>query len=80
MTKLGRKPNAVPTIDWKCYVPIPIAAKVDMLLLDPFTGKPRLGARSELVTQLLIRWLNERQAKGGDNNGLQETSPQEITD
>lgn len=63
MAKLGRKPNAVPTIDWKCYVPVNIAAQVDLLLTDPLTGKPKLGARSELVTKLLIRWLNEVKAR-----------------
>ena len=60
--KAGRKPNAIPSVDWKCYIPINIATQVDLHLLDPLSGKPRMGARSALVTQLLIRWLAERSA------------------
>jgi hypothetical protein len=57
MSKVGRPANTIPTIDWKCHIPVPIAAKVDIFLLDPVTGKTRHGARSGLVTQLLIQWL-----------------------
>lgn len=60
--KVGRPASPVPTIDWKCYIPLPIAAKVDLLLLDPVRGTTRYGMRSALVTQLLLQWLNERGA------------------
>lgn len=73
MTKLGRKPNAVPTIDWKCYVPVNIAAQVDLLLTDPLTGKPKLGARSELVTKLLMAWLASR--KSGHSQPIDPANP-----
>lgn len=56
----GRPPNVIPTIDWKIHLPIPIAAKVDLLLLDPVTGKTRVGAKSNLVTHLLVQWLATR--------------------
>lgn len=68
----GRKPNPIPTIDWKCHVPVPIACKVDLLLLDPVTGNPRHGARSALVTELLIKWLEERGALTETSHGDQE--------
>lgn len=60
MTKRGRPANPIPTIDWKCHIPIPIAAKVDVFLLDPVTKRTRHGARSGLVTDLLIKWLAEK--------------------
>ena len=63
MAKVGRPSLPVPTIDWKCYIPLPIAAKVDLLLLDPVSGKTRYGARSALVNQLLLQWLTERGMK-----------------
>lgn len=58
--KRGRPANPIPTIDWKCHIPVPIAAKVDVFLLDPVTQRTRHGARSSLVTDLLIRWLAEK--------------------
>lgn len=60
MAKRGRPANPIPTIDWKCHIPIPIAAKVDVFLLDPVTQRTRHGARSGLVTDLLIKWLAEK--------------------
>jgi len=57
MRKPGRPKNTIPSIDFKIHIPIPVAAKVDIFLLDPVTGKTRHGARSQLVTQLLINWL-----------------------
>lgn len=38
-------------------LPIDLLAKVDLLLLDAFRGKPRYGKRSELITKLLEQWL-----------------------
>lgn len=55
--KRGRPVSPIPTIDWKVYIPVPIAAKVDLLLLDPVTMRQRHGARSALVGQLLLKWL-----------------------
>ena len=39
MAKRGRKPLLIPTIDWKCQIPVDVAAKVDLLLLDPSSGR-----------------------------------------
>jgi hypothetical protein len=60
MSKVGRPQNTIPTIEWKCHISIPVAAKVDAFLLDPVSLKPRYGARSALVTQLLVQWLNTK--------------------
>ena len=57
MSKRGRKPLLIPTEAWKCQIPIDIAAKIDLLLLDPVRGVPVYGARSELVTRLLREYL-----------------------
>lgn len=57
MAKRGRKELLTPTVDWKCRIPIDIASKVDLLLLDPIRGVPVYGARSELVAALLRAWL-----------------------
>lgn len=75
MSRRGRPSNAIPTIDWKCHIPIPIATKIDLLLLDPLTGKTRHGSRSAFVTQLLVQFLQQHEnspTKGGDQHGLQE--------
>ena len=60
MAKRGRKPLMIPTIDWKCQIPVDVATKVDLLLLDPLTNKPVYGSRSVLVTSLLRAWLSSR--------------------
>jgi hypothetical protein len=80
--RAGRPTNPIPSAAWKVYIPLPIATKVDLLLLDPMTGRVRHGAKSAFVTQLLVEWLNARGVKldpvtiltveGGDVDGLQE--------
>ena len=60
MAKRGRKPLLIPTIDWKCQIPVDVATKVDLFLLDPLTGRPVYGSRSALVTSLLRAWLSSR--------------------
>lgn len=59
----GRRPNTIPTVDWKCHVALPLAVKADLLLMDPLTHKLRYGARSALVNQLLLEWLNAKGAQ-----------------
>ena len=77
--KRGRPANPVPTIDWKCHIPLPIAAKVDVFLLDPVTNHTRHGARSALVTQLLIQWLSTKGVTitAGEHNAKAQASPAE---
>ena len=56
----GRRPNLISPVTWKCSIPEDVAAKVDLLLLDPVRGVPEYGKRSELVTQLLRAWLETK--------------------
>lgn len=58
MSKVGRKALLIPTVEWKCRIPEPLAAKVDLFCLDPVTGALRYGARSELITRLLREHLD----------------------
>lgn len=61
MARRGRKPHADPPTEWKVSIPTSIAAKVELLLTDPYTGKPEHGARSRLLTQLLVNWLANKE-------------------
>lgn len=49
---------------WRTYIPEDIAVKIELLLADPNHPRPVYGARSQLVTSLLIQWLSrmERQS------------------
>jgi hypothetical protein len=67
MSKRGRPAKATPTTEWKCHIPVDVAAKVDLLHLDPVRGTPAYGSRSSLVTRLLREYLDTL-AKNGDNN------------
>lgn len=49
----GRRAHTDPPIDWALSIPTSVAAKADILLLDPLTQKPKYGGRSKLVTTLL---------------------------
>lgn len=59
MAKRGRPALVTPTVEWKLRVPVDVAAKIDLLTLDPARGTITYGARSELVTQLLRKYLDE---------------------
>lgn len=54
--KRGRK-KGEPYEQWVIIVPIDIAAKVGLRLLDPVLNKPVYGARSKLINTMLERWL-----------------------
>lgn len=47
-------------------IPTSLLVEVDLYLHDPFTGKPRYGARSKLIERLLRGWVAEqrKQLKG----------------
>jgi hypothetical protein len=49
-----------PTTVWKVRIPQELAVQVELLCLDPGTGKPRYGARSLLVSNLLQRYVREK--------------------
>ena len=47
-------------IDWKVPLPATIAGAVEHELMNAVTGKPRYGARSQLIAYLLSGWLAGR--------------------
>ena len=57
MAKPGRPALLTPTVEWKVRVPVDLAAKADLLHLDPVRGTITYGARSALITQLLREHL-----------------------
>jgi hypothetical protein len=75
MAKTGRKANAVPSVEWKLYLPEDLAAEVSLLLEDPLREKMRYGARGELMESLLRKWVEEKRKEmnvseeGGSANG-----------
>ena len=48
---------------WKVALPATLAGQVELLLLDPITGRPRYASRSHLVARLLADWVEENQPK-----------------
>lgn len=46
-------------VEWKISLPAHVAARVELRLPAPAGGKPRYGARSRLVEQLLDEWLKD---------------------
>lgn len=61
MAKRGRKPNTERSVRWRVEVRESLALKVELLLYDPLEEKVSWGARSNLINELLARWLEERQ-------------------
>lgn len=59
----GRKPNAIPTADWKLHIPLPLAVKFDLHYADPLTGIPLRGVRSKVLTEIIRKHLQEHGVK-----------------
>lgn len=57
MNTLGKPRKPYLRVDWKLSLPAHLAGRVDLLLVDPLTGKPKYGARSRLSEQLYEHWL-----------------------
>lgn len=55
--KLGRPPKTTRTVHWTLSLPEPLAAELELLMLDPMLGKPKVGARSALVEGLIREWI-----------------------
>lgn len=64
MAKRGRPPLVVPTVEWKCRVPVDVAASVDLILYDPVRKVTAYGERSALVGRLLKDWLASQRTPG----------------
>lgn len=59
---MARRKHTDPRVKWHVYIPGSLAGEIELILLDPLLGQPKHGAKSELVTELLQRWLDERKA------------------
>ena len=57
MGKVGRPANAIPTVGWRLYIPIDLAAEIEMLCLDPVTQRQKYGARAKFVEEALRQYL-----------------------
>jgi hypothetical protein len=55
----GRKPLTDRPKEWKLRIPTSVADAISLLIADPLTGKPPLGARSELTTKLYREHLKK---------------------
>ena len=51
---------------WKISMPATLAGRIEYVLLDQITGKPKYGARNTLIVALLERWLAEQQTPQPD--------------
>jgi hypothetical protein len=54
---MGKRKYADPRVSWHLHIPSTTAAQVELILLDPFLGQAKFGAKSELVTRLLEEWM-----------------------
>lgn len=60
---MSRRKRQDPTIRWNIVIPTQLAAEIELLLIDPFLMAQRMGAKSELVVQLLQRWLADQRER-----------------
>lgn len=44
--------------EWKVSIPSWLAWEIEVICYNPVRGKPDYGARSQLITELLIQHLN----------------------
>lgn len=58
--------KSTPTIQRPVQLEVPIAAKVDLLLADPLTGKPKYGAFSKLANKLFADWIMKQEQHSND--------------
>jgi hypothetical protein len=54
---MARPKDSDPSVEWKVHIKSSLAAKVELLLLDPMRRKVKYGARSQLIETLLERWI-----------------------
>ena len=56
----GRRPKLDRPVHKRIHIPSSVHDEVEIILSDPLSGRPRWGAFSALVTQLLREWLDKR--------------------
>lgn len=52
-----RPRKAIRGIEINVLIPQDLSAAIDILLWDPVLNKPKYGARSALITELLTEWV-----------------------
>jgi hypothetical protein len=52
---MGRPPKAEPSVKWSVRIPASLAARWDLILMDPLLGKILPNARQTLIVPLLQR-------------------------
>lgn len=57
---VGKPRKATPTTGWKVRIPEDLAAKVDLIMMDPLTQKVTYGARSDYIVALIRADLRAR--------------------
>lgn len=62
-TSKGRPRARIPRIRKDFYIRQDVAARVDLILLDPMRLKVRYGKWSDLVEELLTEWVLAKQGK-----------------
>lgn len=58
---MPRKKLADPPVEIHISLPSSIVARLEILLADPLTGKPRYGARARLINRLVNDWIELKQ-------------------
>ncbi len=54
----GRRKLTDPPVEWKVSVPTSLAARAELILLDPVKQTIGYGERSKLLTKLLKAWVD----------------------
>ena len=55
----GRRRHNDPPVNYYLSLPTTLAAKIELALFDPTTGKPKYGGRSQLFQLLARQWLEQ---------------------
>lgn len=57
---MPRRPNSHTTTKWNITIPAELSGMAEALLYDPTTRRAKYGSKSELVTMLLRRWVEDQ--------------------
>lgn len=56
--------------EWKLSIPASLASRVDLLLLNPLTNKPRYGERSKITALFWETYLSQMSAREAPNGTM----------
>lgn len=59
----GRRRKLSKAVRWGVYIPEDVALRVETLFFNQHTQKQVYGYQSQLVTDLLRKWVNEKEAE-----------------